>query len=701
MTNPVVTYGSGPIREIPFLNAIIQEELVEASRSGHALHLGWGAKPSGRTALKRAAKDGGHALFLEDGFLRSYGTGGTHPAISLVVDPIGIYYDATRPSHVENMLQSAAEVVGDGPADKKPAIGDVRKAMRLVCEHGLSKYNHAPPLDPARLGAKEQRVLVVDQTAGDLSISLGLAAPETFRVMLQAAIAENPDASIYVKTHPEVVSGKKKGHFAKTDFGDRINLLTDNIEPSTLLREFDRVYVVSSTLGFEALLHGKRVTCFGMPWYAGWGLTDDRVSCPRRSRTRTLEEVFAAGYMTYCRYLNAVTHDLGNIFDAIEWLKRQKDVEATLHGASRRGRLIGVGMRKWKQANLAPLLATLPGGISFKKDAAELNFHDLSPDDSLVSWGAEPPETAVQVARNVGCRLFRMEDGFIRSVGLGSDLIRPQSLVLDEHGIYFDPNRPSELERTLLHGEFGSDELVEAAKLREAIVTQEITKYNLESRKQPAWGGQDRKVILVPGQVEDDASIRLGCPGIRTNLDLLRKVRELRPEAFIVYKPHPDVWSRNRKGSVHRAHVLGLADHIEMESSIISCIANADEVHTLTSLSGFDALLRDKHVVTYGEPFYAGWGLTKDMADPDGNLKRRSRTLTLDELIAGALLRYPLYWDHTLRGYTTAQATVNRIIEERTQLETNGGLAKLQTSFARRQLRKAIILFRAMTSQMV
>jgi capsular polysaccharide export protein len=59
----------------------------------------------------------------------------------------------------------------------------------------------------------------------------------------------------------------------------------------------------------------------------------------------------------------------------------------------------------------------------------------------------------------------------------------------------------------------------------------------------------------------------------------------------------------------------------------------------LTSLIGFEALLRGTQVVCWGQPFYAGWGLTQDR-HPHA---RRTRRLALDELVAGALLRYPVY----------------------------------------------------------
>jgi capsular polysaccharide export protein len=62
----------------------------------------------------------------------------------------------------------------------------------------------------------------------------------------------------------------------------------------------------------------------------------------------------------------------------------------------------------------------------------------------------------------------------------------------------------------------------------------------------------------------------------------------------------------------------------------------------LTSLTGFEALLRGCEVTCHGTPFYAGWGLTRDLGRvPD----RRGRTLTLDALVAGVLILYPRYLD--------------------------------------------------------
>ena len=70
--------------------------------------------------------------------------------------------------------------------------------------------------------------------------------------------------------------------------------------------------------------------------------------------------------------------------------------------------------------------------------------------------------------------------------------------------------------------------------------------------------------------------------------------------------------SGNRPGLTKDADARQYVDEIVTQADILACIQAADEVHTITSLSGFEALLRDKKVTCYGAPFYSGWGLTED-----------------------------------------------------------------------------------------
>lgn len=205
-------------------------------------------------------------------------------------------------------------------------------------------------------------VLVVDQIQGSDSVSLGMADEQTFHNMVESALTENPQATIYIKMHPEVSNGSKMGYLSLWPTHPRIVMLVEAVNPINLLVHMDSVYVVSSNLGFEALLVGKRVTVFGMPWYAGWGVTEDRQHCSRRVCLRSVKELFAAAYFHYTRYVNPETHKLGDIFDVIRWLVRQKEEESKLSG-----RIIGVGFLKWKAANLAPLLSISPERLIFVK----------------------------------------------------------------------------------------------------------------------------------------------------------------------------------------------------------------------------------------------------------------------------------------------------------------------------------------------
>jgi len=270
---------------------------------------------------------------------------------------------------------------------------------------------------------------------------------------------------------------------------------------------------------------------------------------------------------------------------------------------------------------------------------------------TLLLWGSGPaPAGAPQSAQ-----LVRLEDGFLRSVGLGADLVRPLSWVVDQSGIYFDASRPSDLERLLSYVLLPAELVERAGRLREAIVGRGLTKYNVGAGewRRPAAA----RVILVPGQVETDASIRLGAPGLCTNLGLLRAVREANPDAFVLYKPHPDVVAGLRARGRGERDARAWCDAELTDVSMAALLPQVDEVHTLTSLAGFEALLRGRKVVCYGQPFYAGWGLTEDRLPPP----RRTRRLSVDELVAVALLLYPRYVGRHSGQLTTPEQALHEL----------------------------------------
>lgn len=297
-------------------------------------------------------------------------------------------------------------------------------------------------------------------------------------------------------------------------------------------------------------------------------------------------------------------------------------------------------IRLWKRPHFKRIFGAY-GGMKFDGD---------DPKRSTMTWGAQTTNTTD----------YCVEDGFVRSRGLGAELVPALSLCLDQKGIYYDPTRASDLESLLQNGpDLRRDQLIRVEKLIARLIKNNISKYNLTGAQSDVPQGHR---ILVPGQVEDDASIQLGADKVRTNLDLLRSVRANHPDAVILYKPHPDVIAGLRKGHIDPKQALQFCDQILENDNISDVLAQIDAVHTITSLTGFEALLRGRNVTTYGTPFYAGWGLTTDLGKTP---VRRQRQITVEELVHRTPIDYPRYWDPVTKSITTVEGIIHR-------LETDG-----------------------------
>ncbi|WP_231758080.1 capsular polysaccharide biosynthesis protein [Microbulbifer elongatus] len=671
----LVGFCSRGLKRIPYLDT-----LLDASSYWFALrpsqgttHIaGWGHKPTAARARKIAARSGLPFIRLEDGFLRSFGLGvGGAPLHSLIVDHTGIYYDASGPSDLENLILAAAF--------SESELSRARAGIDLLREHRLSKYNGAPDT-PVTWPDDRPRVLVIDQTFGDAAVTCGAADSSTFTRMLETAIAENPNAEVVVKVHPDVIAGHKRGYLLDAARTHNCRVWSQDINPWALLDAVDRVYVVTSQFGFEALLAGKPVRCFGLPFFAGWGLTEDAQKCPRRGQARSLEQVFAAAYLRYCRYINPYTGKRCSLEDTIRLLAEQVRRHRLLAGP-----WLGLGFSPWKRKFVPDFLGR-PGQMRFVGGDAN-SVPDQEPGTRAVVWASGLRNAQREVCAKFRLPLWQLEDGFLRSVGLGSDLVRPLSLVLDSQGIYYDASRPSDLESILRNSEISSELRTRAAALRERLVCRQLSKYNLSGQEAKLVLPENRTIILVPGQVESDASIAKGSPWLKSNRQLLTQVRRSNPQAYVLYKPHPDVLAGGRVGEL-AADSGELYDQLLTDVPMPAILEQVDEVHTLCSLSGFEALLRGVKVVTYGLPFYAGWGLTEDRllgnganAAPDGLLelaavrrcmKARGRRRTLDELVAATLILYPTYVDPKSGDIVDTETAVQILEAQRARSNPRG-----------------------------
>jgi capsular polysaccharide export protein len=583
--------------------------------------VGWGRRPSALRAMRLAARTGKELVTLEDGFLRGFAPGQAEPSHSFVIDRHGIYFDAARRSGLEDLLSRP-----EGDAEK---LARARGLMAQLRETRLSKYNNSPILSPEAAGVPAGRpyVVLVDQVAGDASIAGACATADSFRAMLEHAVAGNPGKTIVVRTHPAAGERSLLRQAAKAAGVDIV--VPDRMNPWPLLEGADSVYTVSSQLGFEALLAGRQVHCFGTTYYSGRGLTVDHNERSTGKVPATLEQVFHAAYLDYSHYLDLHTREACTLERAVEQAVTVRDQRARLERE-----IFTAGFSPWKRKAMAPFLRGMAGDAVHMRSLDSAVAGAKAAGGIVAVWGSDQ-------ALPTNVPAIRLEDGFIRSRGLGVALTMPSSIAIDDEHVYYDARGESRLEGIIARAPFDDALLARAGALAQLLVRRGVSKYNLGTSADLPVVAEGRTKILVPGQVEKDASIRYGSPAVRSNAELVAAVRALFPTAFIAYKDHPDVVSGIRSGGAEPRD----ADVIVRSGDILQWIGWADRVETMTSLAGFEALLRGKTVGVHGMPFYAGWGLTEDrLAIP-----RRERHISLEALVAASLILYPLYV-HPLSG---------------------------------------------------
>lgn len=294
--------------------------------------LQWGIA---KTAGKRRQHDIANALgrstvIIEDGFIRSVGIGlSGEPALAVILDDTTAYYDAIHVSRLERLLQSGPDITEQESTRAKTAI-------QTIVRNRVSKYNHAPDIKLSIGRPNAKKILLVDQRYGDQSVASGLAGEDTFERMLHEAIESGPDYDIIVKQHPDAITGGKTSYFNNTVLGKYQSIMPNlytiafDINPFALFDIVDVVHVATSGMGFEAAMAGKQVVCHGMPYFAGWGITSDRVKLPRRSRRRSIEDVFHFAYIESSRYYNPDSQKASEIEDVIEYIVRQRKPSANL-----------------------------------------------------------------------------------------------------------------------------------------------------------------------------------------------------------------------------------------------------------------------------------------------------------------------------------------------------------------------------------
>lgn len=273
------------------------------------------------------------------------------------------------------------------------------------------------------------------------------------------------------------------------------------------------------------------------------------------------------------------------------------------------------------------------------------------PRPEVFAWSYKFPEYLREFCARNALELTFVEDGFLRSVGLGAYHSQPLSLVFDDLAMHFDRSARSRLDSLLETYDFDGDAVLmaQALELATGMRRTGLSKYNFAStRKKPRdlFKDKNRRRILVLGQVEDDLSMAFGALAPMSGNELVWKALFENQDAQILYRPHPESLAFAKPHYSNPSEVADVCHVLGPDYSLKDCIEAADTIYTVTSLAGFEAALHGKHVVVFGAPFYAGWGFTEDR-DPIVETKRQ---LSPEQVLAAAYILYPRYFDPVTRA---------------------------------------------------
>lgn len=564
-----------------------------------------------------------------------------HSPLSVVIDRTGIHYDSTRPSDLQSILTQTAASWSDGKGAR------ARRIMATIRRLRLSKYNHQEGSLGEETG-RRYRVLLVDQSMESRALSYGGPTRGIFEQMMDSACKAFPETEIVVKMHPDhdLRSTKSMLHGM---IPPGVSVVPPGVNIWSILDKVDEVYTVSSQVGFEALIAGKKVVCFGQPFYSGWGLTTDIASGRGSGRQLTLEQLVYGVLVKYPLYLHPERQEFCEIEEILSYLE-----SAHLGIRGFYDRIYTVGLRRQQKFVLTEYLrGHLAVNVSHisPKSARSRTF---SPAEAVLYW--EPREyhgDDLSYLESRGVTVMRAGPWPLDLIQ--GDQTQPNILQITRNRLYNDGSPRNDLVLMLEHAQFDGDLLRRAETLQQnflAVLDQE-TKIRSHILSHHSIG---RRIALVLGHGEGEGPLGVREKAIYTDRELLAKVRRDFPDAYILYAPPLGEFSSKK-------HLLmsvesTLYDQLVRPEHIVSCIKLANAVHVVSAFGGIYALIYGKLLYTYGRPFYAGWGLTQDAEV----FIDRSRQLSLTELLCATFILGPTYFNWLTRTSGTPEEAVRRLL---------------------------------------
>jgi capsular polysaccharide export protein len=439
---------SNPLVSSFFKNIVLFDSSLDVDEID--LVIGWGYKKTSNKARSFASYYNIKYVAIEDAFIRSLGLG-VNGACSygLIIDYSGIYY--SEKSDLYDFILNDEYTTEELHLSKK--------LINFIVDNNISKYNCFN--STLRTDFYSGRVLLVDQTFGDASVTSSGCSIETFKTMLDDALLEY-GSKIILKVHPDVLAGKKKSYLFEYAKKRNVEIVAESLNPISLLKQVDSIFTVCSQLGFEALLLGKKVYVYGKPFYAGCGLTIDRSSVVFK-KNRSIEELFYSSYIKYCKYFNPFTLESISLETVLFLLKIQMQAFTTISSIERL-----VGFSSWKRK-------FIPDFFHMNND---FSFGHYDANKNCAIWASYYFKNNI-FREDTKNSIVLVEDGFLRSVGLGVDHNRPYSLVFDTEGIYYDSTKPSKLENIINYQNVTCYERLYAKELISKIIELGFTKYNV------------------------------------------------------------------------------------------------------------------------------------------------------------------------------------------------------------------------------
>lgn len=543
----------------------------------------------------------------------------------------------------------------------------------------------------------KQRILILGQAEDDLYVTQGSGQQYSGNDLVSMAYLEHPEAQIIYKPHADVLHHRRKGLSNPKDVEHLCQILGEAFDLVDALEDVDQVYTISAPEAFEAIIRGIKVTTLGKPYYAGWGLTDDRQSYERRNRVLSLQEFVVGYYLKYLKYYDPGYNKLTELEDAFERLIAFREMESVKTEFNNKIELD-------KQANILESYEPKPVikntffiycSLEWRPIFESLYQHQkliflkkpMTPQVFIETWAKKIKfcQDAVLMIQSDIAEKFLWDfaqKNHIPVYFVREGLIDGKSLLNKKFSIAMDSKAPfnsyheiSDMENLLLSCDLTQEPqwLEKVKALIENLYLSDKQFYKNTWNANTAYGEKKNKRVLVIGEAEDDINIKLASPIKFSANELVELAYLENPDAQIIYKPFRGYLNAKVAGHLNPYNVQHictlLTDDILPEQSL----ETIDHVYTLTSNLGFSALLRGIQVTTLGCPFYAGWGLTDDRQ----SIERRSKTLSLYELVAVIYFQYFKYYDPILKAIVPLDMVLKRIAELKNLKKREDGFKEL------------------------